>query len=139
MADDTWYKLAPEVHAEIMSDRALVISFQSGRYYTIRDAGVVLIEGLKKGPVSESLARASWIESDPAEFEEALHAFMVVLVEEQIVVKVDPQPPGDLTIDRLRKPESFSFTPLEVETHLSDLLRLDPIHEIGPGGWPSVP
>ena len=125
------------VHADVVDDEAIVISFATGRYYTIRGTGAYIIGALARGPVEigSVLTGLAMIYSDvPIEkLRTDLHGFRDELLREGLIERYAWS--GAETEVKFRG--AYGFQPIEIEARLADILTLDPIHEVSAEGWPN--
>jgi hypothetical protein len=136
MAETPHLRLIPEaVHADVMGDEALVLSFETGKYYTIRGSGADIIRALAVGPVHEDAILGALATDFPDVSDTTRVAdtegFVAMLLAERIVERAY----SDATT-RIAFTGSYGFQPLEIEAGLADILTLDPIHGVSREGWP---
>lgn len=134
----------PKVIHETFEDEVVIINFDSGNYYSLRQVGAdiwTLIEsGASVSAIVEGLAQR--YEGNRAEIENAVMQFLNELQQANLVVqgtasestqrKEMPKPRQDAG-----KPQ-FQMPVLQQYTDMQDLLLLDPIHEVDETGWPNV-
>lgn len=104
------------VHATVIDNEALLISFETGFYYSVTGSGSEVVKALLAHPL------------DPALEGEAVKGFIDQLVTEKLVEETttDAQPSG-----------LYNASALIQHAELADILSLDPIHQTSPTGWPS--
>jgi hypothetical protein len=132
------YVLSEQVAADVIDGEAVLVSFDQGRYFACRGLGATVISALLAGPVApamlaEELARAH--QADLAIAQRDLETFLRRLCEEGLV-RATQQPPVAWRAPAANGP----YAPAELEAHdeLSDILALDPIHDVAPArGWPA--
>lgn len=124
----------PDLVSETIGNETIVLDMRSGTFYATRGAGSTLWDALRAGHAPEQLLevlRASW--GTGPEFESA-HAFLADLDGRGLLTN------GGVSITEPLVP--FTTGPaahvtLEVYEDLSDLMLLDPVHDVTPQGWPS--
>jgi hypothetical protein len=124
---------------EIVEDEVIIINLETGAYYHLRETGVdvwrAIEQGASREQLIEALAERSGAGRDAAK--EAASAFVDELAREEIVVFE----PGDgasppLELGAPGKKLSLDTLQLAKYTNMSDLLLLDPIHDVDEQGWP---
>lgn len=130
----------PQVVSQVVDGEAVLIHFDSGRYYSADGSGGEILERVEHGqPVAAIVAAlAARFAQAPAAVEPVVRAFIQELVDEELIV---PTEAGDETkaASMPTAPEAAgSYEPprLRKYTELQDLLRLDPIHDVDEAGWP---
>lgn len=129
----------PRVIHETFDDEVVIVNLDSGRYYSAQQAGAdiwqLLVAGSTVGEMSTQLALH--YDASPEAMIEPIARFCEQLTAESLVMIADEAPVGGTLptlADRGRR--AFSAPRLQVFTDMQDLLLLDPIHEVGPEGWP---
>lgn len=128
---------APTAACQVIDGEAVLIHFDTGGYFSSLGSGGEIIRLLELGQtveqtialLSERYAFAS------AQIESSVRAFVDELVEEQLFVPGQGErAPAHVEL-RL---DALDFTPPKLEKYreLEDLLKLDPIHDVDPAGWP---
>lgn len=127
--------------SEDFAGETVVIHFERGTYFSLR-GGAGPIWSLLQNPMSVgNIVDAAREHKDalPAEFESTLTAFVGKLAEHDLITKgsTPAQTPvlSAETIVTLAEPPD-----LEIYTDLSELIAMDPVHEIDIlTGWPAPP
>jgi hypothetical protein len=109
------WKFAAGVKGKLIAGEGIVISFVTGKYYSMRGDAALVVGALSNGPIAleESLWAASFLEQ---------------LRQEGLIEQTD---------------EGFAIVEVgadfrwEAHADLADTLLLDPIHDAGEAGWPS--
>ena len=132
---------AERVVHDVLDGEVLAIRNDTGTYYslvgTAADVWVGIVDGLDETGIVARLAAR--YDADEATIAAAVAAFVDRLLDESLVLvgagaagSTPPAPvPGT-------EREAFTQPELQVYTDMQDLLLFDPIHEVGPAGWPSV-
>lgn len=120
----------PDVTLELNESEALLIHFETGRYFNTNAAGAQLLGALRVGVPWEML-RAQISRGKISGQLEAAQRFFDALLEHQLIRARTSESPS----------AAFEWTtdePPELLVHrdLEDLLLLDPIHEAADAGWP---
>lgn len=123
---------------ETVDGEVIIIDLESGAYFSLThsaaDVWDVLLEGAT--PAELTAALAARYDAPAATVAAAVADFLDQLVAERILVADDgpaparPEPPAAET-----KPP-FVAPVLSKYTNMSDLLLLDPIHDVDEHGWP---
>ncbi len=125
---------------ETFDGEVIIINLDTGTYYSLAEAGLDVWRGVEQGVSREVLVDtlAQHYVADRAAVGSAVSQLLDELVAEEIVV-LQPavgDPDGPLQLDA--PPEARPFAPptLSRFTNMSDLLLLDPIHDVDEHGWP---
>jgi hypothetical protein len=134
---DAFYALAEGVVAEVIDGEAVLVSFSQARYYACRGLGALVVSALLAGAVSErafSLQIARAHRADLATARQDVAAFLARLLAEGLIRRAESAA-GDVTVPDSDEP--YAVAELERHDELSDILALDPIHDVPPDhGWP---
>jgi hypothetical protein len=121
---------------DVIDGQVLVIHSETGAYYSLEGTAawvwVAMLRGLdEEGIVRELTERypdaAADIAGDVA-------AFLDQLLAQTLVVPGAPTPEAE--VPPISVGAAWTAPALEVFTDMQDLLLFDPIHEVGPEGWP---
>jgi hypothetical protein len=126
---------------ETFDGEVIIINLDTGTYYNLVETGVDVWRGVEQGLAREalldSLARHYSAERDAVAA--VVNPFVDELVSEEIVI-LEPSN-GDATarlqLDAPANGRAFTPPALSRFTNMSDLLLLDPIHDVDEHGWPS--
>lgn len=133
-----YYRInSPQVVHETIDGETIIIDFESGTYYSVREVANQIWAWIGEGNhVDQIVAQAlTHYTGEPSEIESTVRAFMSNLAKETLIVTAEPTTlPSVHPSAGVREP----FTPplLERYTDMQDLLLLDPIHEVDEQGWP---
>jgi Coenzyme PQQ synthesis protein D (PqqD) len=128
----------PQVVDEIVDDEALLIDLTTGAYFSATGAGAVAWNGAAAGKSAEEIA-AGLVEQfsiEEADAQRDVAAFLGELVAEGLLVEDPARTPdaaGDVPVTTTR---GYQAPVLEKYTDLSDLILLDPVHDVSEAGWP---
>lgn len=133
---------SPPITHQTVDNEVIVIDLESGAYYSLRGSGALIWSLLEDDADRATIcAEVSRCFGRPvAEIEGSVGPFLEHLLAKRLIAVVTGQ--GDAnrgaTGDRLRVPPEGDYRAPELEsyTDLQDLLLLDPIHQVGPQGWP---
>ncbi len=140
---------APAVASQVIAGEAILIHFDSGRYYTVEGSGADVLLWLEEGRSVFEIVSA-WAPFSGAErgaIENAVDGFVRTLLDEGLVVAVEeakePSVPTAGRVSTQSAPPTtiaaraaFVAPALVTYTDLEELLRLDPIHDVDDAGWP---
>ena len=137
---------APKVVHEIIDNEVVIIHFDTGNYYSLKDVGLniwTLVEsGATFNQVIERVSRM-YVEVDD-EIEGTISQFINELICEGLIENVDvSHTPGEQKVDlqveltRAGALQEFKTPVLQKYSDMQELLLLDPIHEVDEAGWPS--
>ncbi|MCW5983229.1 MAG: PqqD family protein [Bryobacteraceae bacterium] len=126
---------------ELVEGEVIIINLETGAYYHLVDAGVEAWQAIERNVTREQFvqAMASRCAGESGAAVAAVNAFLDELIREEIVVL---RPGGDGAAGPLQLEGAGEKLPLESlrlskHTNMSDLLLLDPIHDVDEQGWPS--
>jgi hypothetical protein len=130
---------------ETVDGEVIIINLDTGTYYSLVETGLEVWRGVEQGASRAALVEAltQRYAADRATVATAVDQLVDELIAEEIVIVVLEQRDGD---DGAAAPVELSdtaaaqaFTPplLTRFTDMSDLLLLDPIHDVDEQGWPS--
>jgi len=121
---------------------SLAINLETGTYYSLTGPAARLWVMLSRGTSCTAIADyfAAAHEGDRAKIAEAVRRFLERLEAEKLIVEA-PGAPAAAAQPDAPPAERTPFVDFEVQayTDMQDLLLLDPIHDTGEAGWPSVP
>ena len=135
----------PAVASQVMGGEAILIHFDSGRYYCVEGSGADIVASLEQGRAADEivhqLAKADAGGAGHAVIADAVAKFLRELCDEGLIVPADGAATtdgGPAAVTSPLPPPSPSFLPprLTKYTDLEELLRLDPIHDVDAAGWP---
>jgi Coenzyme PQQ synthesis protein D (PqqD) len=129
----------PKLVSRQFDDEIVIANYENGLYYSITGTGADIWLGLQAGWSVASIvaALATIYPSSTETIASAVPAFVEQLLSEAIIVPISDCP--DQQAWSPKAAAAFSPPVLERFDDLRDLLLLDPIHEVGEGGWPVRP
>lgn len=143
MALSPCYRInSPPIIHQIVENEVIIINLETGSYYSLRGSGA-LIWSLLENEVDRSAicSELSHCFQQPiAAIETSVESFFDRLISENLITAVVQ--PGLANRDangvRSRVTGEGEYRPPELESFsdLQNLLLLDPIHQVGPQGWP---
>lgn len=120
------------VHERI-EDEIIIIDLESGIYYNLVDTAAELWAALVNGATREQLGQA-FARRYPGQ-EKTLEPYLdELLAAEILALESQASPPADFELPEAARP--FTAPKLTSHTNMSDLLLLDPIHDVDDDGWP---
>jgi hypothetical protein len=128
---------------ETIDGEVIIINLDTGTYYNLVDVALDIWQGLEVGAtvdqIADALCGVYGITMDASR--EAVDGFLASLLAEEILALADdaaePTSPPFQLADRTGR--TFMPPVLTTHTNMSDLLMLDPIHDVDEQGWPSAP
>jgi hypothetical protein len=137
-----YFKLKPSVVHEKFGDETVIVSLDSGSYYSAQGTGGVIWNLVSEGSSERNIVRHIRAEfnGDSDEISRATANFLDQLIEESLVSPeyVDDGD-GSSLAHSVGKPDQVFVTPLlQKYTDMEEMLMLDPIHEVDEQGWPST-
>ena len=139
MSDPRTIRLKPGVRASLVGGEAIVVSFETGSYFSIQGTGAFIVGALASGPVSEGLVVADIAEAYSGVLLEMIAEGTASFVDALIASRVAEVTDGEREPGRgieLPKDASYGYAAPEEHSELAELITLDPIHEVSPAGWP---
>ena len=136
----------PDIIHETIDNEVLIIEFNSGNYYSLKEVGAEIWAGLVKGAnsceiISEISKKYTGSQEDIIR---CVTQLIGELIQEKIITPVPTNQTQDLNqigkvdfADKVENP-AFSCPELQKYTDMQELLLLDPIHEVTESGWPSM-
>jgi len=137
----------PAVASQVIGGEAMLIHFDSGRYYAAEGSGGDIIAWLEEGRSVDEVI-AAWDQTgETGAGREAIAAtierFVRALVDEGLLVGLAGDAPaadhpatGPAAAPGPTARAAFVAPSLATYTDLEELLRLDPIHDVDDAGWP---
>lgn len=121
---------------DVIEGQVLIIRSDSGAYYSMEGTGTVVWEGILRGESVDAIT-ASAVQRYPDTPELAAdiqHLFADLQREQLIEETTSASSPGTTTSTPW--PDTWTAPALAIFNDMKDLLLFDPIHEVGPEGWP---
>ena len=127
---------------ETIEGEVMVIDLATGSYFSLRDSGALVWQGIERGAAETDIVRelGQRYDAPAAEISEAVARLLGELEAEGLVEATeDADSPlsadvAEQRADGPRKP--FAAPVLEKHTDMQDLILLDPVHEVDARGWP---
>jgi hypothetical protein len=131
----------PSVISEIVDNEAIIVNLDNGAYYSLRDTGCVIWRLLEQGATTAQVVTqlSQQYGGETAVVITAVQQLIAELQAEALVSPCNeavksPSLPFIGGDDR----QAFTEPVLEKFTDMSDLLLLDPIHDVDAEGWPQT-
>ncbi|HEY8774918.1 MAG TPA: PqqD family protein [Gaiellaceae bacterium] len=132
---------SPRVMHETIEGEVIVIDLTTGSYYSLRDASAEIWREIESGADEARIGAAleHRYEGPREEILAGVGRLLDELAAEGLIEPSDtsgdgPAPPALPTSAAVRTP--FQPPVLEKHSDMQDLILLDPVHEVGPRGWP---
>jgi len=140
MASPSYRVNSPTVAAETVDGEVLMINLESGSYYSLRDTGAAIWDGIERGAATQTIAAVLADRFPGTDTVAMVSAFLTELAAEQLVVPAESggddhpwEPIGGVTPTGVVPPPPA----LEKFTDMQHLILLDPVHEVDAAeGWP---
>jgi hypothetical protein len=124
---------------ETVDNEVIIINLENGNYYSLKTTGLYIWQALASEPTEAQLVTwlASRYNAPASEIQRAVTALLAELAEEEIIIrqssaKKEPTFPDIPASNQ----DAFDVPVLGKYTNMSDLLLLDPIHDVDEQGWP---
>lgn len=123
---------------ETVDGEVIIIDLESGAYFSLTHSAADLWDVLVDGATSTELSAALTARYDApaATVQAAVADFLDQLVAERILVADDEPAPARPAPPPVTAKQPFVAPVLSKYTNMSDLLLLDPIHDVDEHGWP---
>jgi hypothetical protein len=127
---------------ETIEGEVILIALDTGTYYSLRETGADVWEGVGRGASQGEIVAAlsSRYDGSPDEIGSAVAALLAQLEEERLIEAAsaeDGDAGGWAETDGAAAAKSPFVAPVfEKHTDMQDLILLDPVHEVDPRGWP---
>lgn len=128
----------PAVTHQLINGEVIALNLENGHYYSLCGTAAWLWERIQLGSM-DAVVRAAEQElsGDAAQIGNEVEAFLRELLTEQLLVEAPSRQLADMPVTELTQ-TVYSTPVLEKYTEMSDLLLLDPIHDVDESGWPRV-
>lgn len=142
MSKNKYYLInTPKVVDEIFEDEIIIINFDNGDYFTLRQSAVNIWKGIKNrqsmAMIVENLQ--TQYEANEEEVENAVLQMIDTFIKENLIRSnnevVDK---NDIITEKVTARIPFEPPIFEKFTDMNDLLLLDPVHDVDEKGWPHV-
>jgi len=142
------YQVLPSVSMERLDGETIVIDFESGRFYSFRESAADLLWLISTGiefALFESVLQKYFRVHESTDLFQDIGSFIDTLLGLNLIEKSAVDSEIDSTgISDVELPEDYLrrdwVSPLLVSNdELSDLLKIDPIHDVTESGWPESP
>jgi hypothetical protein len=146
MEATTTYRVKSTVSMERLDGETIAIDFDSGRFFSFRETAADLLwlvtQGVRIGQFSLVLRNYFTIAQDLKEIDKQIEEFLQALTVLNIIEPI-ADPPSKSIIEVVL-PDDYVragwVSPMMTSNdQLADLLKIDPIHDVGEGGWPESP
>jgi hypothetical protein len=128
---------APTVTHQVIDGEVIILNLDNGYYYSLADSAAIIWQSLNGAPLQDVVASvARFYDANPNEIETKTAEFLGQLAAESLIVAVDEWPFEIVTLDAPPSRIAFKAPVFEKYTEMSDLLLVDPIHDVDDYGWP---
>lgn len=142
------FKVLPTVSMERLDGETIVIDFESGRFYSFRESAADLLWLISTGiefASFETVLQKYFRVPESTDLSQDIGSFIDTILGLNLIEKITVGSEIDSTgISDVDLPEDYLrgdwVSPLLVSNdELSDLLKIDPIHDVSESGWPESP
>jgi len=129
----------PTVISETIDGEVVLIHFDTGNYYLIGGSGADVWSLVERGATKDQIvsAVAARYAAQPNEVESAITGFIGELIDEGLAIPAEN--PDPITLDAAPAGALFEAPAVSRFEDMSEMLLLDPIHDVGETGWPHQP
>jgi hypothetical protein len=126
---------------ETIEGEVILINLDTGTYYSLRDTGAAIWQGVEHGADEAEIAAeiGNAYEGEADEIRAATRGLLEVLESEQLISPSEGEPPAEEFRAVLLPGEeraTFRAPVLEKHTDMQDLILIDPVHQVDARGWP---
>jgi Coenzyme PQQ synthesis protein D (PqqD) len=122
------------IACEDVDGEVIAIDFGSGAYYSMRDTAAAIWRLLLAGSTAEAVRQAAMSSADDATQADAeVVVFLDELVSLGLLTETEETSDSGAFLD------SYAPPVIEKFEDMSELIKMDPIHDVSPGGWPHSP
>lgn len=118
---------------EDFDEEIVLIHMQSGVYYTLKGSGPAILRVFQNGCSTEDIKDFLLSRANP-EWSRNVDDYLAQLLAEDILIPTDMLPSVQPDLSSLTMQE---MPILEKFDDVSDLIKLDPIHDVSDLGWPN--
>ena len=135
------FVVEPWMTHERLDDQVMMINLETGAYFALErpaaDCWTALTEGADLDGIVAEVVRSFEVPSERAQVD--VEVFLANLVDEGIIRRTADEPVARQP-DGVASDSKLAYRAPQIEKHddLEELLLLDPIHDVGPEGWPAV-
>lgn len=129
----------PKVVDEIFEDEIIVINFENGDYFSLRQSAIDIWKDIKNGYSFKLILENLQIryKTNVSEAQGILSKLIDEFIKEGLIhpsteTKEDNNPTAEIPITQV----PFETPIFEKFTDMNDLLLLDPVHDVDEKGWP---
>jgi hypothetical protein len=130
----------PEVIHQAIDGEVIIISLETGNYYSTAGTGAEVWSSISSGASLEEITGrlATRYEVDENLLASTIEGFMKNLSIESLIVPAEGEDAASAATAEPIPSGSDQFEPLVLEKFddMQDLILLDPVHEVGEYGWP---
>ena len=131
----------PWMTHERLDDQVMMINLETGAYFALERPAADCWTALTGGAGFDGIVAevVTHFDVPQAQAETDVETFLDSLVEEGIV-RWSTDGPTDAAPNGVVPDQRLAYRAPQIEKHddLEELLLLDPIHDVGPEGWPAV-
>jgi hypothetical protein len=129
---------SPPVIQETIDGETIMVNLDTGSYYWLDPLASYIAGAIQSGAAVDELVAelTQRFPDDAAAVEREVQGLMARLVEEQLVVPSNGSVEADGPRSELPDVPRFEAPVFKCYTDMQELLLLDPVHEVGAGGWP---
>jgi hypothetical protein len=124
------------VVSDLIDGEMMLLNMEAGTYYSLVGTGAALWTSLQVGAEDSVLLQAlerAFPDIDASRLQDELRDFLKTLKEEDLVVSCEI-----CSDDSPSFGDAYETPKIQKYSDLQDLLLIDPIHEAGDSGWPTV-
>jgi Coenzyme PQQ synthesis protein D (PqqD) len=127
---------SPPVIYETIESETIIVNLDAGVYYALNPVGSAVWSGLAQGAsVAELVDGLANHYGAAATVDESVRSFVDELLAEDLIVAGEGVEPPAGPIADWPNGASFEAPTLNRYTDMQELLLLDPVHDVGVGGW----
>jgi hypothetical protein len=132
---------SPNIVHETFDDEVVIVSLDSGSYYSMAEVGMAcwqqILAGCSVEKIVESLSSA--YEADAHSVRDSVIPLLNEMEAEQLIVRLDRPAENEAPVSA-RPSEKKAFQPPVLYRYedMKQLLVIDPVHMVSDDGWPQI-
>ena len=132
---------SPNIVHETFDDEVVIVSLDSGSYYSMAEVGMACWQQILAGSSVEKIVESlsSTYDADAESLRDAVIALIHEMEEEQLIIRVDRPSRNGVPVSALPSvKKAFQPPVLHRYEDMKQLLVIDPVHMVSDDGWPQV-
>lgn len=133
---------SPNIVHEIFDDEVVIVSLDSGSYYSMAEVGMTCWQQIIAGCSVEKIVEimSSTYDAAVGHVRDAVLTLIGEMEAEQLIVRLDRPPKNNIEVAALPAGQKKVFQPPVLHRYedMKQLLVIDPVHMVSDDGWPQI-